>query len=46
MFILLKFNKARCKALHLDWGNPKHKYRLGRRWMRTSPEKDLGVADR
>jgi len=41
---LMKFDKAKCKVLHVGQGNPKHKYRLDREWIENSPEeKDFGL---
>jgi len=40
----MKFKKAKCKVLHMSWGNTHFQYGLGGEGIESSPaEKDFGV---
>ena len=39
---IMKFNNAKCKVLHMVQCSLKH--RLGREWLESNPQEDVGVS--
>ncbi|KAK4832548.1 hypothetical protein QYF61_024048 [Mycteria americana] len=40
----MKFNKSKCRILHLGWSNAGHKNKVGEEWLESSPaERDAAV---
>ena len=43
---LMESNRVKCRVPHLGQGNPKHRYRLGVKWLESSPEELVSVDER